>query len=102
MTLPIGTTVRSLRNRREGTIVGYGALSWPHSEHMNGDGGIMQPVYLVQVLQGSSSLGNACIAMRADMVRDIMRPEHCVSCGVRLTLDKEINTCTECMKKPKK
>lgn len=63
-----GTTVRSLRNGVKGTVVGFGSLTWPTSSNMSGDGGEPQFVYLVQVAEGSSSLGPACIPMRADMV----------------------------------
>lgn len=70
MTLPIGTLVRSTRNNQRGIIVGYGSLSWPHSKNMNGDGGVIQPVYLVQVHEESNAQQNACTVMRADMVED--------------------------------
>jgi hypothetical protein len=55
----------------QGDIVGYGALCWPGSEHVGGDAGILQPVYLVQVAEGSSALGAACIVLRADRVEEI-------------------------------
>jgi hypothetical protein len=70
MTLPIGTHVRSKRNGAEGDIIGYSALAWPTSADVGGDGGIMQPVYLVQVAPGSSSLCSACIVLRADQVEE--------------------------------
>lgn len=67
--LPIGTHVKTTRNDYEhGTIVGYGALRWPDGANINGDEAL-QPVYLVQVAEGSSSLRNACIVFRADQVR---------------------------------
>lgn len=67
--LLIGTKVRSRRSEKlVGEIVGYGALQWPSGANMSGDGGIMQLVYLVQVADGSSSLGPACLVFRADFV----------------------------------
>lgn len=69
--LSIGTHIKTTMNDREqGTIVGYGAICWPHSENMSGDGGVMQPVYLVQMdgVPGSNSLSRACVVFRADRV----------------------------------
>jgi hypothetical protein len=69
--LPYGTHVRSTRadNLRHGTIVGYGALTWPSGASFSGDGGVPRPVYLVQVEEGSNSFtGPVCHVFRADMV----------------------------------
>lgn len=70
--LPIGTLVRTTWNSyQRGEIVGYGAISWPTSNDVSGDGGVMHLVYLVQVSHSSSSLGPACVPMRADRVEVI-------------------------------
>jgi len=71
---PIGTHIRTTWNDKEhGTIVGYGAICWPHSENFSGDGGVMHPVYLVQMngVPGSNSRERACVAFRADRVEEV-------------------------------
>ncbi len=52
-----------------GTVVGFGTLTWPWSDNQNGDE-LPQAVYLVRVAEGSSSLGPACVPMRADRVEE--------------------------------
>lgn len=69
--LPFGTRIKSTMGGQEGTIVGYGSLQWPADNRINGDDGIMHAVYLVQVMEGSSSLGQALIAFRADRVEEV-------------------------------
>lgn len=75
MTFPVGTHVRSKRTDKiHGIVVGYGALSWPtpsDPDTTSGDGGIVHPVYLVQVREASTSLGPACAVLRADMVEEM-------------------------------
>jgi hypothetical protein len=73
MTFMIGERVQSRRvNTLVGTVIGYGAIQWPHS-NVIGETNVdddMYPVYLVQINpQGSSSLGQAVVVMRADQVR---------------------------------
>lgn len=75
MTLSYGTPIKSLRCDKKGIVVGWGTLQWPHGENANGDGGVPQPVYLVQLsdgpfsfIPGSSSLGPACAVFRADQI----------------------------------
>lgn len=71
--LPIGTKVRStFTDKKEGSIVGYGSLSWPSSDPVrSGDEGVIQPVYLVQVASGSMYGVDACIVLRCDRVKEI-------------------------------
>lgn len=71
---PYGTRLRSKRYVKfEGTVVGYGSLTWPNSTPAgpNGDDGIPQAAYLVQVECGSSSLGPACMVFHADQVEAV-------------------------------
>jgi hypothetical protein len=80
MTLPYGTTVRSLRGhiyvgadappQKNGIVVGYGVIQWPTGDNTSGDGGVPQPVYLVQFAEGSKWGQVACVVMRADMVEE--------------------------------
>ena len=71
--LPIGTLIRTTRNNYErGEIVGYGAICWPSSANISGDGGIMHPVYLVQIAEGSKYEQSACIVFRADKVEVVI------------------------------
>lgn len=74
MILPVGTRIRSTRNYKEGLIVGYGSLMWPHNDNSIGDDGVLQPVYLVQIAPASSSLGPACAVFRADMIEEVPLP----------------------------
>ena len=66
----IGKRVLStMGNNLRGLVVGYGVVQWPSSENLNGDE-VPQAIYFVQIAEGSSSLGQACVAMRADRVID--------------------------------
>jgi hypothetical protein len=67
----IGSKVRSTMNSKTGYVVGYGALSWPASNNINGDGGILHLAYVVQVEEGSSALAPACAVFRADRVEEV-------------------------------
>lgn len=71
--LPIGTKVQStFTDKKVGHIIGYGALSWPQTDvDMSGDGGIIHPIYLVQVASGSMYGVDACIVLRCDRVKEI-------------------------------
>jgi hypothetical protein len=68
--LTYGTVVRSLRDSRIGTVVGYGTLCWPRGVNTSGDDG-PQPCYIVQISTGSMSLLQAAVVMRADQVEVI-------------------------------
>lgn len=71
---PYGTRLKSRRwTKLEGVVVGYGSLTWPSTPDINGDEGIIQPVYLMQIECASSSLGPACMVFRANQVEVVDR-----------------------------
>ena len=70
-TFRYGEKVRSLRDDKiVGNVVGFGSLVWPPTPGGPGDMG-PQDVVLVQTAQASSSLGPACVVLRADMVEKL-------------------------------
>jgi hypothetical protein len=66
--IAMGTLVFS--NKIHGHVVGIGILKWPPTKNQHGDS-TEQFVYLVQVAEGSSSLGQACVVMRADQIVEL-------------------------------
>lgn len=72
MPIKVGEDVQStMAPDLAGTVVGYGSLRW--TVNIDGAGGDPEavPVYLVMIRAGSSSLGPACVVMRADRVRRV-------------------------------
>lgn len=68
----LGQVVKSRRDASlTGVIVGLGVLSWPASDSDSPLRSLEpQPVYLVRVRGGSSSLGPACAVLQHDQVEE--------------------------------
>lgn len=70
--LKLGTVIVSTYDAKvTGPIVGYGVINWPTVVYgCNGDEK-PRAAYLVQVAEGSSSLGPACRVIACDSAREV-------------------------------